>query len=171
VVLDSIAPTRTADGAMTYYGFIDSEQLEWLRKDLAQIGRSKPVILVSHIPTINALASAVGLETEFVSTPTGEKRLKHQVGNFQQILGEILKGYNFRLALAGHYHTYEEVRWKDNEHDALFVVGGSICGDWWRGDRIVGYSSWPEGFTLIKVDGEKFNVSYIPYGWEGVEEQ
>lgn len=74
-------------------------------------------------------------------------------------------------ALAGHYHTFEEVHWKSNEHDTRFVVVGSICGEWWKGDHRRGRSSWPEGFRIIEVYGDKFAASYVPYGWKGTEEQ
>ena len=171
VVLDSLGRAKNEAGQTAYYGSIDDAQLEWLRKDLSEVERSSPIIIVTHIPTINALGSLYGLRTEIVLTPDGERTAKHQVHNFQQLFGDVLKGYNLKLALAGHYHTFERIYWKDSNHDALFVVGGSICGEWWKGDRVVGYSSWPEGFTLIKVDGNEFDVSYIPYGWSGVEEQ
>ena len=171
VVLDSIGRAKNEAGAKTYCGSIDSAQLEWLRNDLSAAGRSKPVIIITHIPMINALGSLFGLKSEIVLAPDGEQTAKHQIRNFQQLIGDVLKGYNFKLALAGHYHTFEEIHWKDSNHDALFVVGGSICGEWWKGDRVVGYSGWPEGFALVRVDGDEFEVSYVPYGWTGVEEQ
>lgn len=169
IALDSIAYTEN-DGEPTYYGFVDNAQLEWLRQDLSVAGRSRPIILVTHIPTINALASYLGLRSEMVTTPDGKKVPKHQIANFRELL-EILNGSNLRLALAGHYHTCEEVRWKDNQRDALFVLGGSVCGEWWKGDREVNGTSWPEGFTVVKVDGEEFELSYVSYGWRGTEEQ
>lgn len=171
VVLDTIARARNEAGENTYHGSIDQAQLEWLRKDLSEVERSRPIIIVTHIPMINALGSLFGLQSEIVLTPDGKRTAKHQVRNFQQLLGEVLKGYNFKLALAGHYHTFEEISWKDSNHEALFVVGGSICGEWWKGDRVVGYSVWPEGFTIVKVDGDDFDASYVSYGWTGVEEQ
>ncbi len=164
VILDSISRTKTDAGETTYYGSIGPTELEWLQKDLTEIDRSHPVIMVSHIPTINALGSCFGVNNEVVSTPFAEKTLKHQIANLQQLFADVLGEYNFKLALAGHYHTFEEVHWKDNMHDAKFVVGGSICGDWWKGDRTIGRISWPRGYTVVKVDGENFEVSYVPLG-------
>jgi len=155
---------------ISYYGFIDETQIEWLRQDLQHIDPATPVILVTHIPTINALSSLFGLKSEIAATPAGDVILKHQVSNFPQLFGVALKGYNFKLALAGHYHTFEEIHWQTSAHDAFFVVGGSVSGEWWKGDHTVGYVSWPEGFTLIDVDGADFDISYIPYGWKGEEE-
>jgi hypothetical protein len=171
IILDSIGRTMNDAGGGTYYGSLDQEQLEWVQKDLAVVGTAKPVILVSHIPMINALASLFGVTSEAVHAPDGTRVPKHQTRGFQQLLGEVLDGYNFRLALAGHYHTYEEIHWIDNTHDAYFVVGGSVCGEWWKGDRTVGYSRWAEGFTRVEVDGDEFAFSYVPFGWLGVEEQ
>ena len=171
VVLDSIGKIKGESGGTTYHGFIDTVQLEWLRKDLAQVSRATPIVIVTHIPMINALASLFGLKSEVVIMPDGERIPKHQVYRFSRLLGGTLKGYNLKLVLAGHYHSYEEVHWKTSEHNALFVVGGSVSGEWWKGDHSAGASSWPEGFTLVEVDGEKFETSYIPYGWKGTEEQ
>jgi hypothetical protein len=120
---------------------------------------------------INALASLFGLKIEVVRMPDGERTPKHRDYRLPRLLGGTLKGYNLKLVLAGHYHPCEEVHWKTSEHDALFVVGGSVSGAWWRGDRSAGASSWPEGFTLVEVDGENFETLYISYDWKGTEEQ
>jgi predicted phosphodiesterase len=168
VILDSIA--RTEDRSEpTYYGVVDKVQLEWLRHDLAAIGPRQPVILVSHIPSINALASFFGVRSELVTSPSGDKVPKHQISNLQELL-LVLKGHNLRLVLGGHYHNYEEVHWKDNDRDVLFVVGGSVCGEWWKGDRTIGVSSWPEGYTVVNVVGDRFDLTYVPYGWQGTQE-
>ena len=171
IVLDSIGRTEGEDGEPTYHGFVDETQIEWLRKDLAAVDRERPIIIVTHIPMINALASLFGLKGEVVPLPGGGTTPKHQIHGFARLLGDALRGYNFKLALAGHYHTFEEVHWKSNECDAVFIVGGAICGGWWKGDHRVGLSSWPEGFTMVEVDGQKFTASYISYGWKGTEEQ
>lgn len=170
VVLDSIARGTLKGGKTTYYGWVDRAQLEWLRKDLQHIDATRPIVLVSHIPTINALFSVFGLKGELAVTPTGETVPKHQISNFPDIF-KLFSGHSFKLALAGHHHTFEEIHWKNNMQDTLFVVGGSICGEWWKGDREIGFVSWPEGFTLVKVDGQQFQVSHISYGWKGENEK
>jgi Icc protein len=170
VVLDSIARGTQQGGKITYFGWVDHAQLDWLRKDLQQVDASRPIVLVTHIPTINALFSVFGLKGEFAVTPAGETVPKHQISNFSELF-KLFSGHNFKLALAGHHHTYEEIHWKNNMQDALLVVGGSVCGEWWKGDREIGFVSWPEGFTLVKVDGEQFEVSYISYGWKGENEE
>jgi hypothetical protein len=171
VVIDSLGKTKTESGEATYHGFVDDIQLEWLKKDLDAVENKTPIIIVSHIPMINALASMFGTRSEIVPGPDGKRTPKHQIHNLAPILGEILRGRNFRLALAGHYHTFEEIHWKSNEHDTRVIVGGSICGRWWKGDHKLGLSSWSKGFTLMHVDGEDFAASYVPYGWKGTEEQ
>jgi predicted MPP superfamily phosphohydrolase len=170
VVLDSIARGTLTSGEVSYYGFVERRQVEWLRKDLTHVDGDRPVILVTHIPTINALGSVFGLKGEIAVTPSGEKVAKHQVSNFPEVF-EALEGHNFKLALAGHYHTYEKIHWKTNSHDALFVVGGSVSGEWWKGDREIGSASWPEGFTVIKVDGDVFDISFVPFGWKAENER
>jgi len=171
IVLDSIARIETESGEATYHGSVDNAQIEWLKKDLATVPSEAPIILVTHVPMINALASLFGTKDELVPGPEGEQIPKHQVYGFARLLGITLKGRNLKLALAGHYHTFEEVRWLSNEHDTRFIVGGSICGEWWKGDHRLGLASWPEGFTKIEVEGDKFFADYIPYGWIGTEER
>ena len=171
MILDSIARIETEPGETTYHGSIDKVQIEWLKNDLAVVGKEKPIIIVTHVPMINALASLFGLKSEVVSLPDGQRVSKHQVHGTARLLGDALRGYNFKLALAGHFHTFEEVHWKSNEHDTRFIVGGAVCGGWWKGDNRVGLSSWPEGFTTIEVDGNDFAASYVSYGWQGTEEQ
>jgi hypothetical protein len=171
VVLDSIGKTTTEGGKTTYYGTVGEEQLEWLKKDLAAIDPDTPVIVVTHIPMINALSSLYGTRSETVTAPNGKQTSKHQVRELARLLGEVLTRYNFSLALAGHYHTFEEVRWSSNENKTRFIVGGSIAGEWWKGDHRLGRSSWPEGFSVIEVDGDDFAVTYIPYGWKGTHEK
>ena len=171
IVIDSIGKTTTDSGEATYHGFVDDIQLEWLKKDLDAVENKAPIIVVSHIPMINALASVFGTRSELVPGPDGKGTPKHQIQNLARVLGEDLRGRNIRLALAGHYHTFEEVHWNSNEHDTRFVVGGSICGEWWKGDHRLGLSSWSEGYTLMHVDGENFAASYVPYGWEGTKER
>jgi hypothetical protein len=170
VVIDSLGKTKTESGGTTYHGAVDNIQIEWLKKDLASVGNDTPIIIVSHIPFINALTSVFGTKSELVTQPDGTKIPKHQVHNLASVLGDALRGKNFKLALAGHYHTFEEVHWQSNESDAHFIVGGSICGEWWEGDHRLGLSSWAEGFTLVDVDGEQFTASYVPYGWKGTKE-
>jgi hypothetical protein len=171
IVIDSLGKTKTDSGEPTYHGFIDDVQLEWLKKDLGAVDSEAPIIVVTHIPMINALASMFGTRSEIVPGHDGVMTPKHQIQNMAKILGEVLRQRNFRLALAGHYHTFEEIHWKSNEHDTRFIVGGSICGEWWKGDHRLGLSSWAEGFTLVNVDGDNFAASYVPYGWKGTEEQ
>jgi hypothetical protein len=169
VILDSIGRTEN-EGKPDYFGFVDPAQIEWLRRDLETVDPARPIVVVTHIPMVNALASWYGVKGETIVAPDGERTAKHQVYGFQRLMSDALQGRNFKLALAGHFHTFEDVHWKTNEHDAHFIVGGAVCGEWWKGDRAVGPASWPEGFTRITVSGDDFDVSYVSYGWTGTEE-
>ena len=79
------------------------------------------------------------------------------------MLGKFLFTAAIALPLIG-AHSFSRA-------EGLDVVGGSVSGEWWKGDHSAGASSWPEGFTLVEVDGEKFETSYISYDWKGTEEQ
>ena len=62
------------------------------------------------------------------------------------------------LALQGHLHVKEMIRWQGT----TFIIGGAICGKWWRGP----WYDTNEGFNLITLSGNRVAWEYIDYGWQ-----
>jgi len=163
------------DTVRTYYGTVDSLQLEWLRKDLQMVPAEAPIILVGHIPLLTAAHTFEGYsDYQVINHDLDDPEAKsytHVVSNSSEVVNEVLGDRRLILALAGHHHHYEVDRWADSQHDATFVVGGSICGQWWAGDRRINGSTWPEGYVLVTLeDGRLKELRYISYDWKGYKE-
>lgn len=179
IIFNTIEITWTVassgDTVRTYYGNISQEQIDWAKKDLQHVSRETPIILVGHIPLMAVAPIFSGYwEGQIISYDLESpelKSFKHVVRNTPELINELLAGYNLILALAGHHHNYEADHWADGQHDAYFIVGGSICGRWWSGDREIGGSSWPEGYLLVTLKkGKLEDFEYISYGWKGYDE-
>ena len=50
---------------------------------------------------------------------------------------------------------------------ATFITAGAVSGAWWTGP----YYGTEEGCLLVRVEGEKFDVKYMDYGWEVVSNE
>ena len=107
VVLDTIGVDD-----LWYYGYLDPEQLAWIRKDLEHVPAGGTVVTVCHIPLRTASLST-GFETEgpgrTLQTVNKVTSFRHVVRNVPD-LQELLKGYRWTLALQGHMHREERLR-------------------------------------------------------------
>ena len=94
-----------------YYGRIDSIQLEWLKKDVATVSSTTPVITFQHIPFFSGGFSMMPFEEDGLGRSLvrekGVLQYRHIVSNAQDVL-TILKDHNYPLALAGHYHFQQK---------------------------------------------------------------
>jgi 3',5'-cyclic AMP phosphodiesterase CpdA len=143
----------------TYYSFkavgyhfviLDSVQLEWLKQDLSRVQRGTPIVLVTHIPLLSAFYAA----TEGATFAPKKNRV---VVNNREVL-RILEDHNVILVLQGHLHAKELLMWRGT----TFIVGGAICGKWWRGP----WHGTEEGFNVITLKGSGVDWEYIDYGWK-----
>jgi hypothetical protein len=171
VILDNIGRATTRSGEVFAFGQVTPEQIEWLKKDLSHVGGSRPIALVTHIPTLGAFGVRYGLDGEVMPPPSDEKGLEGQDSDFPDTLDTVFKKCNLKLVLSGHQHVYRKIPWKMNEHDILFVMGGAISGQWWKEDQMITDSSSRRGFTEVSVDAQAFDATYIPYGQQGVKER
>jgi Icc protein len=179
MVLNTIGLTRVVDDqgdtVRTYYGNISSEQIDWMKEDLTYVPAETPVILVGHIPFMTAAQTFEGFhEYQIIHYDLNEPEAAsytHVVSNASQVINEVLAGHRLILALAGHHHHYEVVRWADSQHDAAFVLGGSVCGQWWQGDRRIAGSTWPEGYLRVRLKNKQIDdLRYISFDWKGYKE-
>lgn len=147
VILDSINITSDE---YKYQGMIWPEELEWLKQDLSRVPRGNPIVLVTHIPLLSAFFAATK------GTTYVPKKNRVVVNNFDVL--EIIKDHNVLLVLQGHLHVKEFIVWQDTR----FIVGGAICGKWWRGP----WHGTKEGFNVITLSGNLVHWEYVDYGWE-----
>jgi 3',5'-cyclic AMP phosphodiesterase CpdA len=144
LLLDSIGITPQRE----FIGRIDEEQLAWLRTQLAAIGPSQPIIVLTHIPLLSAVLQIVPDPWKSPST--------YLVTNAPEVLG-ILAPYRVKAVLQGHTHIRENVIY----NGCQFLTSGAVCGNWWKGPRC----GHPEGFAMVTVKGGEVSWRYETYGF------
>lgn len=147
ILLDSIEVTRDE---LKYRGFIDAEQMAWLRDDLAQVPRERPIILVSHMPLLTGFYQM----TEGLESPVPSNR---GLVNNREVLAACER-HRLLAVLQGHLHVNELLRWRGT----TFITGGAVCGKWWRGD----FHGTEPGFGVLHLHPDRVDWVYHGYGWE-----
>ena len=158
VVLDDVEctnstldPKRT-DGAYerTYDkdGHVVSEQLTWLKKDLASVPSGTPLVVTMHIPMF---------------TETGTLKFTES-----QALLEVLRKYpEVHLFTA---HTHKVYNKDELATDHLFEHNaGAICATWWWTGKLtpgvhIGQDGSPGGYTILDIAGTDFKWQYKATG-------
>ena len=142
-----------------YYGRIDSVQLEWLKKDVAVLSPSTPVVTFQHVPFYSGGMSISPYEPDglgrTLEKEKGVIQFRHIVSNAQEVLS-ILKNNNYPLALAGHYHFQQKFSLEGVQtrfEQTAAVIGPSEQG----------IIKMPSGITLYHVTNGKIDEGkFIP---------
>ncbi len=148
IILDGIGFTPERH----YYGYIDSLQLDWLKKDIAKVDQKTPVVLSTHIPFYSIYG-------QMKNGPTYAMGQGEVITNALDVM-KVLDNHNVKLVLQGHLHIVEEIRYGNT----TYITGGAVCAAWWNGPR----DGYPEGFVVIEVDKDQFSWEYMTYGWQAV---
>ncbi|MCU0649090.1 MAG: calcineurin-like phosphoesterase family protein [Gemmatimonadaceae bacterium] len=125
-----------------YLGYLTTEQLEWLRADLAFQAPGSPVVVLLHIPPRSTLNRRNGL-------PIGTN---NDIVN-REALYRALEGFQAHV-LSGHIHEQEHLR----EGNIMQHVHGAVCGGWWTGP--INYDGAPNGYGVYQVRGEELRWRY-----------
>ena len=149
IILDAVGSTP----ARRYYGYIDKEQQQWLKEDLAKTDTTTPIAISVHIPFITTFLQL----KNGVLTPNDSGLV---IVNATEILS-LFKHHNLKLVLQGHVHYLEDI-YINGIH---FITGGAVCAGWWSGP----VNNIKEGFLKINVMNDDFTWEYVEYGWEAVE--
>ena len=147
VALDNIKCNYDGKGDNDKYTKeIVTEQIDWLKKDLACIGANTPVVLSMH--------------AQFYDSAGG-----NALGNSSNSKLVSALGSRPVHIMSGHTHLMYNVQ-KDNiyEHNT-----GSICATWWwTGSETPGIhisqDGTPGGYLLFEVDGEDFKWVFKSIG-------
>ena len=148
VILDGIGFTEDRQ----YYGFVDEEQLEWLKNDLAKTRKETPVVVSIHIPLLSVGA-------QIMQGPTEGLGQGSVITNAHDVI-DILEQYNTKLVLQGHLHFLEDI----NYNGIHYITGGALSAQWWNGPR----NGMEEGFLKIDVSGDDFSWKYVDFGWDAL---
>ncbi|MCX6378214.1 MAG: metallophosphoesterase [Armatimonadetes bacterium] len=147
IILDSIQPKASN----SWRAEIDDAQLQWLKDDLAQVGKTRPVVIVTHVPLMT-LFTQLTESTLKVNSDSGVVRNGKEVR-------DIFVPYNVKAVLQGHTHIVEECIYTDTR----YITSGAVCGEWWKGPRL---GVHPEGFAVFDVKQNSLKWEYVPYGWK-----
>lgn len=146
VILDSIAPKEPGG----WVAEIGETQMQWLKDTLEKTGKTRPVVIVSHVP----IMTIFGQYSLGTTLPTPNSLI---VGNGKAVR-DLFKDYNVKAVLQGHTHVVEECTYTGTH----YITSGAVCGEWWKGPRL---GVHPEGFGVYDVSGDSFKWEYVPYGW------
>jgi len=144
-----------------YYGHVDSAQLAWLERDLAVVPRTMPVVTFNHIPFFSSMESVHGLSeappAPSIITIGGKAQFRHTVSNASEVLSK-LKNHPYPLALAGHVHVRERLRFEGTttrfEQSAAIVAPTATAG--------VRFTS---GITVYRITGGRIDDGrFVPLG-------
>ena len=151
IVLDSVQPKP--DGNW-YTGYIDPEQMDWLKADLAKTNTKTPVLILSHIPIFSPTAF-------FSDTNVKEGNWTIPTGILLADTPELLKLFyqypNIKAALSGHMHLLDRVDY----NGVTYLCNGAVSGNWWTSDT---YQQTKAGYALFDLyDDGRVERTYLSY--------
>lgn len=152
MIINSIEEAETGNA---YKGYVDSAQMEWIKKDLETVDPERPIIISTHIPMATTFYNVT-------DNPLYAKKPGDVIVNTPEVL-KLFEGHNLKLVLQGHMHILEEIKIRG----ITFVTAGAISAGWWKGP----YYGIEEGFALVTLNGNDFEWEYVDYGWEVQDEE
>lgn len=126
---------------------IGDEQMEWLKKELASVPATTPIVVSTHVPVYSMYYPVV--EGKYVMVDV--------IANYKDLL-KVFSQHNLQLVLQGHQHLHEEMLLQG----VYYVTGGAVSAAWWNGV----HHGTEEGFMIVEVDKKnRFSWRYVDYGW------
>jgi predicted MPP superfamily phosphohydrolase len=136
-----------------YYGYIDSTQIEWLKKDISLVDPKTPIVTFQHVPFYSGGFSLDNFEltgaNRTVETVQGVLQNRHIVSNAGEVM-KVLQKRNYPLALAGHYHAQQKFSLYGVQ--TRFEQTGAVIGPNMKETFIM-----PSGVTVYKVKNGKID--------------
>ncbi|GAB2594232.1 metallophosphoesterase family protein [Spirosoma areae] len=151
VVLDSVQPK--GDGSW-YTAFIDPEQLDWLKADLARTDPKTPVLVLSHVPILTSTVLVFDKlqKKEQMVIPDG---LMHT--DAAELINLFYQYPNVKVALSGHTHLLDRVDY----NGVAYLCSGAVSGNWWTSDT---YQQTKAGYALLDLYDDGFvERTYLQY--------
>jgi predicted MPP superfamily phosphohydrolase len=144
-----------------YYGHVDSIQVAWLKKDLAVVPSTIPVITFAHMPMFSGGLSLSNFEEEgpgrSLERQNGKLHYRHVVSNAQELLA-ILQTHPYPISLAGHFHARQVFYFESTGQKTRFEQAAAVIGN--GGEGSVEMRS---GITLYTVkNGQISEGKFIP---------
>ena len=130
-----------------YLGYLGSDQLQWLEKDLRFVEAGRPVVVACHIPVLGGRHVRTGARHPAPGISVANRRLLYR----------LLEPYQAHI-LTGHTHENEHV-FQGGVHEH---VNGTVCGAWWSGP-ICGDGT-PSGYSVYEIRGQEVTWRYKATG-------
>ena len=144
VILDDIVANNTGAGdsdSRVHIANLSDENINWLKKDLSYIPKSKSVVLAMHAP--------------LYSLPADD----------QAAVALAISGYTNAQVISGHSHKVNNsVAATHFEHNS-----GAVCATWWWTGKYfpgvnIGQDGAPGGYQVFEVSGTDFKWAFKPIG-------
>jgi predicted MPP superfamily phosphohydrolase len=136
-----------------YYGYIDSTQIEWLKKDIALVDPKTSIVTFQHVPFYSGGFSFDNFEltgaNRTVETVHGVLQNRHIVSNAGDVM-KVLQKRNYPLALAGHYHAQQKFSLYGVQ--TRFEQTGAVIGPNMKETFVM-----PSGVTVYRVKNGKID--------------
>ena len=147
VVLDNILCTNDGSGSRTYDSSLTADQLDWLRKELSFVDKSKTLVITMHAHMYNENGSSAMAMSSQLET--------------------ICSGYRTHVMTA---HTH--IIWNNDKTATKGIFhhnSGAICGTWWWTGK---YTSGlglckdgsPSGYYVYEMNGTDVKWRLKPTG-------
>ncbi len=145
VVVDNIYCTNTTGGTASdrhYEARVSSDNIEWLKKDLSNVSKSTPVVVMMHAPLYKQ---------------NGDYSLK----NASELAG-CFEGFADVTFITGHTHKM----WSICSNPALKEHNsGAVCAAWWWGgyrcaELNIAQDGAPGGYRVMDVKGSVHTSYY-----------
>ncbi|MGM9737130.1 MAG: calcineurin-like phosphoesterase C-terminal domain-containing protein [Candidatus Cryptobacteroides sp.] len=144
VVLDDIVANNTGTGtsdSRVHIPDLSDDNINWLKKDLSFVPKSKSVVLALHAP--------------LYSLPSAD----------QTAIAAAVNGYKNVQVISGHTHKMNNsVAATHFEHNS-----GAVCATWWWTGKYfpgvnIGQDGAPGGYQIFDVSGTDFKWAFKPTG-------
>lgn len=144
-----------------YYGHVDSLQVEWLKKDLAAVPTTTPVVTFAHMPMFSGGLSLSNFEEDgpgrSLEKQNGKIHYRHVVSNAQELL-KILQTHPYPLSLAGHFHARQVFTFESTGQKTRFEQAAAVVGNGGEG-----FIEMQSGITVYSVrNGVISEGKFIP---------
>jgi Icc protein len=144
-----------------YYGHVDSLQVEWLKKDLAAVPLTVPVVTFAHMPFFSGGMSISTFEEDgpgrSLERQKGKLQYRHVVSNAQELLG-ILQTHPYPISLAGHFHSRQIFNFESTGQKTRFEQAAAVVGNGGEGSIVM-----RSGVTLYTVKNRQISEGkFIP---------
>jgi 3',5'-cyclic AMP phosphodiesterase CpdA len=152
IALDGVQP---AGGEGSHSAYLDEEQFDWLRRELASVPGTTPILIWSHVPIVSAMPLLNRHASRTGSLTIEEGHLHSDAGAIVDLLA---RHPNVKACLSGHLHLVDHVEIKGIH----FHCNGAVSGAWWKGKN----GGFDEGYALVDLfDDGSYECRYVSYGW------